>query len=181
MIVYKACKQMRNEDLIFKKNNLFSICSTSCDQTWILLNWVKVLLWCMHSNIYLATICFTWHIILSSRKSYGNVFVHMLNNATNRSSGSSSGTFNKSLPSKSCGRIKRRDDRRKENTNSWNNGMTFIVDYITTRLGKTMTEPCPNLQYDLVEGDQLTSLVVQILCCHQDTLHLPYPLLYSVK
>lgn len=42
----------------------------------------------------------------------------MLSNATNRSNGSSSGTFNKSLPSKSCGRIKRRDDRRKENTNS---------------------------------------------------------------
>lgn len=57
-------------------------------------------------------------MILSSRKSYGNVFVHMLSNATNRSNGSSSGTFNISLPSKSYGRIKSRDDRRKENINS---------------------------------------------------------------
>ncbi len=81
-------------------------------------------------NIYLATICFTWHIILSSRKSYGNVFVHMLSNATNRSNGSSSGTFNKSLPSKSCGRIKRRDDRRKENANSCKINKLEIVNHI---------------------------------------------------
>lgn len=67
---------------------------------------------------YLVAICFTCAIIRSSRKSYGNVFVHVFNSRTIFSSESCSGhKFNKP-PNISCGLMYKRDDRRNENTKS---------------------------------------------------------------
>lgn len=73
-----------------------------------------------HTKTHLVAICFTCAIILSSRKSYGNIFVHVFNNRTIFSSESCSGhKFNKP-PNISCGRMYKRDESRNENTNSLN-------------------------------------------------------------
>lgn len=74
---------------------------------------------------YLATICLTWLIILSSRKSYGNLFVHSANNATNDSKDSLSGTADSSLPSSSWGRINNREHNRNEKMKSYGESEIF--------------------------------------------------------
>lgn len=77
---------------------------------------------CAHSastNTHLATICLTWFIMRSSRKSYGNILVHTASSGTKRSTGSGSGIISSSLPNSSYVRMKNRHDSRKEKTYSW--------------------------------------------------------------
>lgn len=125
----KFCHKVHNiyKHVLLQHVSKFHALRVFAQNNWISFYFNKMLIVCIRNlyfrihafhKTYLVAICFTCAIIRSSRKSYGNVFVHVFNSRTIFSSESCSGhKFNKP-PNISCGLMYKRDDRRNENTKS---------------------------------------------------------------